>query len=226
MYGLPQAGLLAQQQLIRILEPHGYTPCRFTPGLWRHKTLPITFALVVDDFGIKYQGKHNALHLINILQQHYEQITVDWEGKTYCGITLDWDYTQNHVDISMPGYITQVLQKYKHPQTKSPQYSPHPCSTPQYGTKVQTPLPLDQTPLVSSQEVTRIQKIIGSLLFYARVVDSTLLVTLSSLAHQQAQATENTIKRVTQILDYCATLPSAKLRFTQSDMVLKLHSDA
>jgi hypothetical protein len=28
-----------------------------TPGLWTHKTRPILFSLVVDDFGVKYVGK-------------------------------------------------------------------------------------------------------------------------------------------------------------------------
>jgi len=54
MYGLPQAGLLANQQLQQFLAPHGYTPCAITPGLWRHHTRPIAFALVVDDFVVKY----------------------------------------------------------------------------------------------------------------------------------------------------------------------------
>ena len=38
MYGLPQAGILAQQQLIQHLKPFGYYPCPYTHGLWCHKT--------------------------------------------------------------------------------------------------------------------------------------------------------------------------------------------
>lgn len=37
VYGLPHAGLLAQQQLTQHLEPSGYVPCRHTHGLWRHR---------------------------------------------------------------------------------------------------------------------------------------------------------------------------------------------
>ena len=37
VYGLPQAGKLAYNQLVRQLDPHGYVPCCHTPGLWRHK---------------------------------------------------------------------------------------------------------------------------------------------------------------------------------------------
>jgi hypothetical protein len=37
MYGLPQAGIIANQLLTRRLQPHGYYQCCHTPGLWRHK---------------------------------------------------------------------------------------------------------------------------------------------------------------------------------------------
>ena len=43
MYGLPQAGLLAQQLLEKRLEKHGYTQSKQTPGLWKHKWRPICF---------------------------------------------------------------------------------------------------------------------------------------------------------------------------------------
>jgi hypothetical protein len=54
MYGLKQAGLLANQLLQQRLEPYGYYPARHTPGLWLHKTKPISFTLIVDDFAVKY----------------------------------------------------------------------------------------------------------------------------------------------------------------------------
>ncbi len=51
----------------------------------------IQFTLVVDDFGIKYVGNKNALHLIKTLKEHYT-ISEYWEGKKYMGLTLDWNY--------------------------------------------------------------------------------------------------------------------------------------
>ena len=57
MYGLLQAGIIANQKLVQRLEPKGYSPCKHTPGLWRHKWRPIKFSLVVDDFGVKYFGR-------------------------------------------------------------------------------------------------------------------------------------------------------------------------
>jgi hypothetical protein len=57
MYGLPQAGIIAQELLADRLQNHGYTQSKTTPGLWSQKSRPIQFSLVVDDFGVKYVGK-------------------------------------------------------------------------------------------------------------------------------------------------------------------------
>ena len=52
IYGLPQAGLLANQRLTTHLAKYDYSPTRHTPGLWRHKHRPVTFSLVVDNFRV------------------------------------------------------------------------------------------------------------------------------------------------------------------------------
>jgi len=43
MYGLSQAGKIANDQLIEYLKPHRYIECPITPGLWKHKTRDIQF---------------------------------------------------------------------------------------------------------------------------------------------------------------------------------------
>ena len=53
MYGLAQAGLIANELLAKMLAKHGFNQTAHTPGLWRHHTKPIQLAIVVDDFGIK-----------------------------------------------------------------------------------------------------------------------------------------------------------------------------
>ena len=56
MYGLPQAGLLANELLEKRLNEAGYrqSKLKLVPGLWKHDWRPIQFTLVVDDFGVKY----------------------------------------------------------------------------------------------------------------------------------------------------------------------------
>jgi hypothetical protein len=67
MYGLRQAGLLSNQLLQTRLAPFGYYQARHIPGLWLHKTRPIYFTLVVEDFAVKYVGKQHAEHLRNAI---------------------------------------------------------------------------------------------------------------------------------------------------------------
>jgi hypothetical protein len=102
MYGLKQAGLLANQLLQTRLAPFGYYPARHTLGLWYHKTRPISFTLVVDDFAVKYVGKHHAENLRNALLRTYK-ITTDWTATVYSGMALKWDYNKRIWDMSMPG---------------------------------------------------------------------------------------------------------------------------
>jgi hypothetical protein len=227
MYGLPQAGILANQQLIVHLAQYGYVPARHTPGLFTHPDRPILFVLTVDNFAVKYVGKEHADHLIQALEAKYK-ITIDWEGKQYCGLTLDWDYdsTPRTCDISMPGYIERALTRFSHPPPKRPQHSPHAWQAPQYGSASQLTAPEDTSDALSQSGILFLQQVIGTLLYYARAVDSTMLVTINTIASEQAHATKNTMAAVTQLLNYCATHPDATVRFTASDMALKVVSDA
>jgi hypothetical protein len=103
VWGLPQVGILANKKLRRKLAPFGYHKCVDTPGLWKHESQLLTFTLVVDDFGMKYENKEDADHLIASIKCTYK-LTKDWTGNLYCGISLDWDYVNQTVDISMPQY--------------------------------------------------------------------------------------------------------------------------
>jgi hypothetical protein len=66
MYGLPQAGILAQNLLKKQLNQHGYQQSKVTPGIWKHDWRPISFTLCVDNFGIKYVWREHANHLAKL----------------------------------------------------------------------------------------------------------------------------------------------------------------
>lgn len=225
MYGLPQAGMLANKLLAKRLAKHGYHQVRHTPGLWTHTTRPISFALVVDDFAVKYVGKEHAQHLLGALKQHYE-VSIDWGATLYCGITIKWDYDNGTVDLSMPGYVAAALHKFQHTLPTRREDAPHSYNVPHYGVKVQLTEPIDESPLLDRQGRIRIQQIVGTFLYYARAVDPTMLMTLSTLAGEQATSTQQTAQRVTRFLNYCATHPEATIRYHRSDMILRVHSDA
>ena len=74
MYGLPQAGRIASEALKPHLEKHGYYEAKHTHGLFKHKTRPVTFCLIVDDFGVKYIGEEHAKHLVSCLKEKVKPI--------------------------------------------------------------------------------------------------------------------------------------------------------
>ena len=150
MYGLKQAVIIAHRALIHHLAPFGYHPARHTPGLCQHETRDTIFTLVVDDFSIKYTSLDNAQHLIHALKEKYT-ISEDWEAKLYIGISLKWDYSKQTVDLSMPGYVTAVLQRFRHQLKNTRQSSPHHHVPPTYGARVQFAEPKDNTPLLPEE---------------------------------------------------------------------------
>jgi hypothetical protein len=129
MYGLPQAAILANELLQRNLAKHGYRPTTHTHGLWTHDTRPISFSLVVDDFGVKYVGREHAEHLMACIKKIFN-IPSNWNGTAYCGLTLDWNYQDLTVDLSMHGYIKAALHKYQRPAPERPEHSPHTWNPP------------------------------------------------------------------------------------------------
>ena len=66
----------------------------------------------------------------------------------------------------------------------------------------------------------------GSLLFYVRSADNTILNALNIIVRQIGSATDLTEKWTTQLLNYMETQPDATLPYWDSEMILKGHSDA
>jgi hypothetical protein len=62
---------------------------------------------------------------------------------------------------------------------------------------------------MTDKEINQVQKIVGSILYYARAVDMTVLMVLSTIASEQTKGTERTLDKAYQVLDYLATHPNA-----------------
>jgi len=185
----------------------------------------VWFTLVVDDFDVKYVGEENAKHLMTSLRKHYE-VEEDWIGGLYCGIGLNWNYDQGFVDTNMKKYTLKNLRKYDHEKPRKPQDCPYLPYPKKYGAAAQEVTPEDTSPPLDQEGKTFVQKVVGSFLYLARAVDSTILMALNAIANEQANPTEMMRERVLQLLDYLATHPDAVVRFYKSDMILNVHSDA
>jgi len=126
----------------------------------------------------------------------------------------------------MPGYVERALTRFGVQAPKHPQHSPHSWVAPSYGSGAQyDPIIADSAPLAPTG-IKRLQEIIGVLLYYARMVDSTMLVALGTLAAAQSQGTQATMDAAMQLLNYAATHPNARIEYRKSEMIMHVTSDA
>jgi hypothetical protein len=191
----------------------------------KHETKPLTFTLVVDDFGVKYESKDDVDRLIASIKSTYK-VTKDWTGNLYCGISLDWNYINQTVDISLPGCTKKKLQEYNQALPQRMQTCPYSPEPQKIGEDAQTPLGIDSSPLLDEKGLKQVQKIVGSILYYARTVDMTVLMALSAIAVEQKKATAKTMGRCIQLLNYLASNLEAKVRYYVSGMIMNIHLDA
>jgi hypothetical protein len=119
-----------------------------------------------------------------------------------------------------------LLLKYKHPQPTKPWLSPYKCLPIAYGAKLHITPDLDASELLDANRKCCVQEIVGSLLYYAQVVNNKLLMVLSAIAARQANATVTTEQAVNLLLDYVATYPNDGIVYCASDMILCAHADA
>jgi hypothetical protein len=226
MHGLKEAGVLAFNQLVKKLAPHGCAPMPFTPGLWRHKTKRTTFVLCVDDFGVKCFTKDDALHLIHAPEASCS-LTIDWDGKPCCGLNLDWHCDEGHVDVSMDGHAWQALIKFGHPAPRRAQHAPHKWIAPVHGSrKPQNPTERCSATKLNKAGAIRVQSVNGTFMCHGRGVDPCILVALNDVSTEQAAPTAETLEKTEMPMDHPHTCPNAVIRFHASDMILKSTTDA
>jgi hypothetical protein len=126
----------------------------------------------------------------------------------------------------MPGHIKAALHKYQHAAPARPKHAPHTWNPPIYGTKTQYVKDETTSPALSDKDVNKLQQLTGTLLYYARAVDPTLVMPITVLASEQSRAATVTADKVIKLLNNCNTHPESKIRYHASDMILHIHSDA
>jgi hypothetical protein len=107
-------------------------------------------------------------------------------------------------------------QRYLNTIIDRPEYMKLTLSTPELGTSA----------ALSPAGKKQIQQVICSLLYYSRAADPTILGAISALASHQWNTMEDTNTKLLQLLNYCASHLDSNIRYTASDMILNIHSDA
>jgi hypothetical protein len=113
----------------------------------------------------------------------------------------------------MLDYVPKALTCFQHTPPRIPQHQPYPHVKPTYGAKAQYTEDINTSLPLNKNGKKYIQEVIGTFLYYARCVNSTMLPALGPLAMQQANPTQNTKKLVHQLLDYATTHPDAIITY-------------
>jgi hypothetical protein len=124
----------------------------------------------------------------------------------------------------MPGYVAKALHRFQRDNPLRPEYSPHQWPAHTYLLAPQMSAKPDKSPTFDDAGRLGLQEVTGTLLYYARAVDCTMLVALGSIA--AAKTTQATSQAVIQLLNYAAINPDATPEYKASDMCLHVHSDA
>ena len=85
--------------------------------------------------------------------------------------------------------------------------------------------PVDSSPPATVSQGKLLQRVVGSLLYYARAVDYSMLPAVTSLSALQSNPTTATIAKMYRLLGYAAAQPNASLTLLPSEMILRIHSD-
>jgi len=225
MYGHPAAGRLANALLINTLKAGDYYEDKLTPCLFHHKTRPTKFALVVDDFGIKYSSNDDLDHLINCISSVWK-VKVDLSGSKFLGMNLSWDYDSPvpNLTIDAPNVIPAAIKRFCH--GKRPKYarSPTCIKLPRYddipiGSIIRQPTPCpDSTKFV--------QEVCGTFTHYARVIDYSMITAVNNISQSQSNPTSDTLDQIDRLLGYAAKHPDNKIVYYACDMQLRAMYDA
>ena len=223
-YGLPQAGALSQQRLFDHLEKHGYHQLFHAPALFRNHDGSVRFALVVDDFAVVWSSTKAMQHFLSTLRKLYT-VKVDFKGSKYLGIDIDINKKQRHVTLSMPGYIAKLLKRVR-PNGVKGASTPSCYSPPNYKNATAQTATVDSSPYASPTQQHELQVVVGTLLYYARTVDPSILTAVHELGSVQAKPTINDMKKMERLLQYVSTHQQNGIRYHASNMQLQIQSDA
>ena len=140
---------------------------------------------------------------------------------TSTGMNIAFNTQRTAVTLSMPGYVSKMLTRFR-PQylnpSHRPAYTPGRYIAPIYGNKSPQTTTHDTSSTLDATQRTELQAIIGTLLYYARAVDPSLLPIANELASKQARPTIQVMRAANRALSYCAGHPNMCITYYACDM--------
>jgi hypothetical protein len=170
-------------------------------------------------------GIEHFNHLLLVLQK-YHQVQTNMMSNKIAGLNVHWDFPSKQVCIDMRSYVKDLLLSLNWPMPMKPQLMPFTTIPIVYAQKTQFTPDKDTSVPLLPEYFKHIQRIIGSILYYARAVDNKLLVACNAISAQQDKATVHTEQLVKVLLNNFATYPNDGIVYRASSMVLCAYADA
>ena len=118
------------------------------------------------------------------------------------------------------------MHEYQQKIPTCPQNAPQKWEQIYYGAKNQWAPNESDKNILPPEDRKYIQKLVGTFIYYARVVKPTTMVELGTLAATQSIGKEHTKYLAAHLLDYRDTKPDAKLIYHSRNMISRIHNDA
>ena len=148
-YGLKQAGIIANQELVNYMAPFRISSRAthtWPMGPWQQNV----FSLVVDNLCVQYWSTEDSDNFLKAPRAKY-LITVNMEETVYIGIKIERECVHRTFTLSIPSYTRKALHRFQHILRGNKEYSPHKCASIKYGHKAQYADPLDAAEYLSEK---------------------------------------------------------------------------
>ena len=163
-------------------------------------------------------------HFLQTLRKLYT-VKVDYQGSRYLGMDIHIDRRNRHVTLAMPGYVAKLLKRVRPKNIKGAR-TPSKYFAPNYQRSTSQTATVDSSPLASAAQQKELQVVVGTLLYYARSVDPSILTAVHELGSVQAQPSINDMLKMERLLQYVSVHQHQGIRFHASNMQLQIQSDA
>ncbi len=125
----------------------------------------------------------------------------------------------------MPGYVEKLLRKVR-PNGIKGESTPGIYTAPNYKSPKAQTATVDAFPPASPIQKHELQVVAGTLLYYARTVDPSILTVVHELGSIQASPTVQDMRKMERLLQYVSVPQHGAIRFYGSSMQLQVQSDA
>jgi hypothetical protein len=232
IYGMRQAGFIAQKNLIELLKENGYRESGYD-SIFTSSDGKVIFLTHTDDFAIGYDEDDGVERLKNILTAAKYTLVIDKDAKNFCGFQVKYD--REALVPSMTLSVEKILEKallrfgYSEDDKLKKKSTPYPTAITQdnrnYDPREQK---ADESRGLDPKEVTLLQEMIGVLRYIAMAVYGHLELCIAKIAASMAEPRLAMLDATKRIFQYLSNPDNRGrcLRYEKSDMQLRAVSDA